>query len=99
MYDSLLHLPEASVDEARDLSAIKTSAGKRCFRHGGLAGVNIRNRPGVFEPEQSLQIFCNNHYRCNVRCIGFTTSHSNMKGGEQTYENRERKDGTTDRLR
>jgi len=43
-YDSLLHLPEASIDEARDLCAIKTFAGKRCFRHGGLAGIrNVLN--------------------------------------------------------
>ena len=30
--------------------------------------------------------------------IGFTILHSNMKSGEKDYENRERKDGTADRL-
>src|ERR1700691_4664613 len=43
-------------------------------------------------------LFRTNHYRCGRRCIGFTILDSNLKNGEQSYENRERKDGTTDQL-
>jgi len=41
-------------------------------------------------PEHSLQMSRDR--------IGFTILYSNMKSGEKDYENRERKDGTADRL-